>query len=170
MCEIFRTCWLVLTFADLCWVIRVRKSKNFPDSKIFHAKTFRIKRVNRDTFAFATKVRKTEEFHFCCQKCIKLDWMEPELSYEFLDNSESCCTIRTLSGLSRQFLAYPDSLWIVRTVSKWAGKFKDFLNSFWIVWKVSRLPGQFLYYPYSLWTVRTISKLSGKSLDCSHIS
>ena len=37
---------------------RVRKSTNFPDSKIFHAKTFRIKRVNRNTFAFATKVRK----------------------------------------------------------------------------------------------------------------
>ena len=42
---------------------RVRKSKNFPDSKIFHVKTFRIKRVNCDTFAFATKVRKTREFH-----------------------------------------------------------------------------------------------------------
>ena len=41
---------------------RVRKSKNFPDSKI-HAKTFRIKRVNRDTFAFATKVRITGECH-----------------------------------------------------------------------------------------------------------
>ena len=37
--------------------------KNFPDSKIFHAKTFQTKRVNRDTFAFATKVRKTREFH-----------------------------------------------------------------------------------------------------------
>ena len=42
---------------------RVRKSKNFPDSKIFHAKTFRIKHVNRDTFAFTKKVRKTREFH-----------------------------------------------------------------------------------------------------------
>ena len=42
---------------------RVRKSKNFPESMIFHAKTFRIKRVNRDTFAFATKVRKTREFY-----------------------------------------------------------------------------------------------------------
>ena len=42
---------------------RVRKSKNFPVSKIFHTKTFRIKRVNRKTFAFATKVRKTREFH-----------------------------------------------------------------------------------------------------------
>ena len=42
---------------------RVRKSKNFTDSNIFHAKTFRTKRVNRDTFAFATKVRKTREFH-----------------------------------------------------------------------------------------------------------
>ena len=42
---------------------RVRKSKNFPDSKIFHAKTFRIKRVNRDIFDIATNVRKTCQFH-----------------------------------------------------------------------------------------------------------
>ena len=38
---------------------RVRKSKNFPDSKIFTAKTFRIKRVNRDIDDFATNARKT---------------------------------------------------------------------------------------------------------------
>ena len=37
---------------------RVRKSKNFPDSKIFTAKTFRIKRVNRDIDDFATNARK----------------------------------------------------------------------------------------------------------------
>ena len=41
----------------------VRKSKNFTDSKIFDAKTFRIKRVNRDTFDFATKVCKIRELH-----------------------------------------------------------------------------------------------------------
>ena len=33
-----------------CPSSRVRKSKNFPDSKIFGAKTFRIKRVNRVNF------------------------------------------------------------------------------------------------------------------------
>ena len=38
---------------------RVRKSKNFPDSKIFTAKTFRIKRVNRNIDDFATNARKT---------------------------------------------------------------------------------------------------------------
>ena len=37
---------------------RVRKSKNFPDSKIFTAKTFRIKRVNCDIDDFATNARK----------------------------------------------------------------------------------------------------------------
>ena len=37
---------------------RVRKSKNFPDSKIF-TKTFRIKCVNRDIDDFATNARKT---------------------------------------------------------------------------------------------------------------
>ena len=41
---------------------RVGKSRNFSDSKIFHAKTFWIKRVNCDNFDFATKVRKTREF------------------------------------------------------------------------------------------------------------
>ena len=38
---------------------RVRKSKNFPDSKISTAKTFRIKCVNRDIDDFATNARKT---------------------------------------------------------------------------------------------------------------
>ena len=40
-------------------LIRVRKSKNFPDSKISTAKTFRIKCVNRDIDNFATNARKT---------------------------------------------------------------------------------------------------------------
>ena len=39
--------------------IRVRKSKNFPDSKIFTKKTFRIKCVNRDINDFATNASKT---------------------------------------------------------------------------------------------------------------
>ena len=38
---------------------RVRKSKNFPDSKIFTAKTFRIKCVNCDINNIATNARKT---------------------------------------------------------------------------------------------------------------
>ena len=38
---------------------RVRKSKNFPDSKIFTPKTFRINSVNRDINDFATNARKT---------------------------------------------------------------------------------------------------------------
>ena len=38
---------------------RVRKSKNFPDSKISTAKSFRIKCVNRDIDDFATNARKT---------------------------------------------------------------------------------------------------------------
>ena len=50
-------------------VTRVTKSKDFPDSEIFHAKTFRIKRVNLDTFALATKVRKIREFHVFLSKC-----------------------------------------------------------------------------------------------------
>ena len=38
---------------------RVRKIKNFPDRKIFTAKTFRIKCVNLDIADFATNARKT---------------------------------------------------------------------------------------------------------------
>ena len=37
----------------------VGKSGSFPDSKILHAKTSRIERVNQDIFKLATKVRKT---------------------------------------------------------------------------------------------------------------
>ena len=40
---------------------RVRKSKNFPGSKIFHAKTFRI--INRDIIDFATNVHIACPFH-----------------------------------------------------------------------------------------------------------
>ena len=61
------------------WYPRDRKSKNFPDSKIFHAKTFRIKCVNRDTFAFATKVRKTREFHAFLANVQMSSRMESEL-------------------------------------------------------------------------------------------
>ena len=38
--------------ALLNYLPRVTKSENFPDSKIFVAKTFRIKRVNRVNFQF----------------------------------------------------------------------------------------------------------------------
>ena len=84
---------------------RVRKSKNFPDSKIFHAKTFRIKRVNRDTFAFATKVRKTREF----QMCIMSNWMESELFGDFLGYPESLSVVQTVSKLSWLSLECPES-------------------------------------------------------------
>ena len=51
--------------------IRVRKSKNFPDSKIFIAKTFRIKCVNRDIDNFATNARKPKIFHKMLAKLLK---------------------------------------------------------------------------------------------------
>ena len=40
---------------------RVRKSKNLPDSKIFTAKTFRIKCLNLDIADFATNARKPQK-------------------------------------------------------------------------------------------------------------
>ena len=144
------------------WVGRVRKSKNFPGSKIFHAKTFRIKRVNRDIFDFATNVRKTCQFHVFLgnlhkigKKCKEMIiWMDSGISGQSLDFLDNFWIIRIVSGLSGKFLKYPDSLWIIRTVS--------------------RLSGQFLNYPDSLliirtvpWIVRTVSKISRKSLDCT---
>ena len=42
-------------FASLYRCTRVTKSENFPDSKIFVAKTFRIKRVNRVNFQIRDK-------------------------------------------------------------------------------------------------------------------
>ena len=44
--------------ADMAYtvnMVRVTKSENFPDSKIFVAKTFRIKRVNRVNFQIRNK-------------------------------------------------------------------------------------------------------------------
>ena len=49
---------MVRDFSGLA-LYRVRKSKNFPDSKISTAKTFRIKCANRDIDHFATNARKT---------------------------------------------------------------------------------------------------------------
>ena len=47
---------------------RVRKSKNFPDSKIFVAKTFRIKCVNRVNFQNIAKGTMDPRVEFCLPK------------------------------------------------------------------------------------------------------
>ena len=44
-----------IMFMDIIWMSRVTKSENFPDSKIFVTKTFRIKRVNRVNFKVRDK-------------------------------------------------------------------------------------------------------------------
>ena len=52
--------WLFLTIS--AWLARggrVRKSKEIPDSRIFHARTFWIERANCDIVKFLTKVHKT---------------------------------------------------------------------------------------------------------------
>ena len=59
------------------------------------------------------------------QMRIKLDWMESELSSDFLDYPESFYTIQRFSVLSRQFLDYPNGLWVFRTVSRLSGKYLD---------------------------------------------
>ena len=153
---------------------RVRKSKNFPDSKIYHAKTFRIKRVNRDTFAFATKVRKTREFHvfLANEHNVKLDgvwiiWWLSGSSGKFLYYPDSFLIVQTVSILSGQSLECPESFYIIRTVSGLSGQFLDYPDSLWIVQTASRLAGKFIDYPNSFWIVQTVSRLSGQSLDCS---
>ena len=88
------------------------KAKTFRIARFFTQKLFRIKRVNRDTFAFATKVRKTREFQV------------------FLVNPESFYTIRTVSWLSREFLSYPGSLWNLLNVFKLSVQSLDCPDSF----------------------------------------
>ena len=117
---------------------RVRKSENFPGSKIFHAKTFRIKRVNRDTFEFATKVLKTCKFHV------------------FLGN---------VHKIGKQNVKKLSNLWFIWIDSGLSGQSLDFLDNFWIIQIVSGLSGKFLDYPDSLWIVQTVSKISRQPLD-----
>ena len=116
---------------------RVRKCENFPDSKIFYAKTFRIKRVNRDIFDFATNVRKTCQFHVFLGNVHKIGkknaknvkkwsnpwiiWIDSGLSGQSLDFLDNFLIIRTVSGLSRKFLDSPDILWIVQRVFRLSG-------------------------------------------------
>ena len=117
---------------------RVRKSENFPGSKIFHAKTFRIKRVNRDIIDFATNVHKTCQYYVFLgnahkigkkkkQKMYRNDithgFWYPDSHWIFLDN------FWIVSGLSKKFLDYPDSLWIVQTVSKVSRQSLDYPDS-----------------------------------------
>ena len=123
---------------------RVRKSKIFPYSKIFHAKTFRIKRVNRDTFAFATKVRKSLSRHTCqsaktivIQKCTI--WM-----------------LQTIKYLSRNFLYAVESFRTNWKLSRSSGNFPDHLKSFQSVRKLSRLSRNF---PHCLEIFQTVLKL-----------
>ena len=63
------------------------------------------------------------------QMCIKSDWMESELSGDFLNYPDSLWIIQTVSGLSRQFLYQPGSLWNVRTVFRLSGKSLDCRDS-----------------------------------------
>ena len=114
----------------------------FRKSKICHAKTFRIKRVNCIIVAFATNVRKILSCQTFCGKenCLNLNLhTEIGLYGQFLDCQDSFWIVQTVPGLSGQFL---DSLWITRTIS-------DFPDIFWVVRTVFRLSGQFLDYPDS---------------------
>ena len=117
---------------------RVRKSENFPDSKIFVAKTFRIKRVNCVNFQFCDK---------CAQKVGLQDFMHKHgpnmLSRSYRHSSRS--SKLSLDHLDT-FLNYPDTLRIVQKHSR-------------SPWHISRSSGLFLDYP------DTFLRLSGHCLD-----
>ena len=93
-------------------ISRVRKSKNFPDSKMF-TKTFRIKCVNRDSNDFATNARKTKKNHNIMAKPLSdsfwIVWTVSRLSEQFLNYPDSFLVVQKVSGLSGQFLNCPDS-------------------------------------------------------------
>ena len=124
---------------------RVRKCENFPGSKIFHAKTFRKKRVNADIFDFATNVRKTCQFHMFLGNVHKIGkkktknvkkgsnpwiiWIDSGLSGQSLDFLDNFLIIRTVSGLSGKFLDSPDTLWSVQRVSKISRQSLDYPDS-----------------------------------------
>ena len=121
---------------------RVRKSKNFPDSKSFTAKTFRIKRVNRDIGYFATKVHKSfmikpKFFQNIVAKLLQTYLLRQKLH----DTVELRHIVRTVSNFSGLWLHCPNSLQIVQTVFE--------LSSFQIIQAVSRLSGKFLDCPKS---------------------
>ena len=96
------------------------------------------------------KFIKLKKFMYFWQMCIKSDWMESELSGDFLNYPDSLWIIQTVSGLSRQFLYQPGSLWNVRTVFRLSGKSLDCPDSFYIIRTVSGFSRQFLNYPESL--------------------
>ena len=112
---------------------RVRKSKNFPGCKIFHPKTFWIKRVNLDIFDFATNVRKTRQFHVFYPDRL---WI-----------------VRTVSRISRQSQDYPDSFQIIRTISELFQQSLDYSDSFQNIRTVSE---QFSNHPKSFLANRTV--------------
>ena len=93
---------------------------------IFTAKTFRIKRVNRDFDDFATNTRK----NWIVRKVFWIAWKVFGLSGEFGDCLDNFWIVRTIYGLSRPFLDCSDSFGIVRKVSGLSGQFLDCPDSF----------------------------------------
>ena len=85
-------------------LIRVRKSKNFPDSRIFVAKTFRIKSVNRVDFHMRVIGGFARFYASMVQICPGNfpDHADIFLSLDFLDT----------------FLNYPDTFRIVQKFSR----------------------------------------------------
>ena len=88
------------------------KSKNSLDSKIFHAKTFRMKRVNCDTLLSQERCVKLYNFIFLWQMCIMFKWkVSKVLNYPY--NFWIVWTVTSyldVPELFGQFSDYPDSL------------------------------------------------------------
>ena len=72
MCGEFGEVLAIIGFVIDFWPLaRVRKSKNFPDGKIYTTKTFRTKCVYRDIDDFATNARKPKIFHKILPKLLQ---------------------------------------------------------------------------------------------------
>ena len=89
---------------NLSLVTESEKSENFPGSKICHAKTFRIKRVNDNIFDFTTNVRKTKQ----CNVILK-NVHKNVHDIQRNDQTHGLSRVQTVSRLSGQSLDCPDS-------------------------------------------------------------
>ena len=126
---------------------RIRKSDNFLESNIFHAKTFRIECINCKIVKFATKLRKTALSTPIPMK-ERIWFMFGKICIYIVRHMLSI--IWTFVRLSGHFLDPPDTLhtiWIPCTSS---GPLSDHWHHFQIIGTLSRSSGvsrHFSYHP-----------------------
>ena len=118
--------------------IRVTKSENFPDTKIFVAKTFRIKRVNRANFQIRDKCA-----WFCKILCISM------VQICSIGSAYNRCPKFGTFRIVRKFSRSPQH------ISRSSGLFLDYMDTF------SRLFGHCLDHTETFQIIHTLFRLSG---------